>query len=65
MEPMLGKRLLIAEELKRTMKLDESGLKNYSGGSGVVIEGRKCDSSEMFKFVWHHPGSQRRRLPRV
>ena len=52
MEPMRGKRLLVAEELKNHMTLDEALLKRVTGGSTVRIEGRRCGSNEQFKYVW-------------
>jgi phage/plasmid-associated DNA primase len=51
-QPFAGIRLTILEELKRTSKIDESTVKNLTGGPGVMVEGRKCGSSETFKFVW-------------
>ncbi|PNH02996.1 hypothetical protein TSOC_010982 [Tetrabaena socialis] len=47
-----GKRLLIAEELKHTMTLDDAMLKSYSGGEGTLVEGRKMGSADEFRFVW-------------
>ena len=51
-EAMAGKRLLIAEELKHGMTLDDALLKRYAGGAGVAVEGRRCGSGEHFKYVW-------------
>ncbi|PNH03854.1 putative helicase [Tetrabaena socialis] len=47
-----GKRLIIAEELKHTMTLDDAMLKSYSGGEGTLVEGRKMGSADEFRFVW-------------
>ena len=51
-EGLKGKRLLIAEELKRCMTLDDAMLKRFTGGSGVVVEDRKFGQSERFSYVW-------------
>ena len=52
MEPYAGVRLTVLEELKRTTRIDEGLAKSLTGGAGVTVEGRKCGSSENFKFVW-------------
>ncbi len=52
LEPFKGKRLLLAEELKKSMTLDVAMLKQYTGGAGEMVEGRKCGTGEWFKFVW-------------
>ena len=52
MEPFIGCRLLIAEELKANMRLDVAMLKMLSGGAGVTVQGRRCGSSEVFRFTW-------------
>ena len=52
MEPYVGCRLAIAEELKRHNILAEGHLKNLTGGAGLPVNGRRCGSSEEFKFVW-------------
>ncbi|GLC54521.1 hypothetical protein PLESTB_000879800 [Pleodorina starrii] len=52
LEPFKGKRLLLAEELKKSMTLDVAMLKQYTGGAGETVEGRKCGSGEWFKFIW-------------
>ncbi|GLC47496.1 hypothetical protein PLESTM_002092300 [Pleodorina starrii] len=52
LEPFKGKRLLLAEELKNTMMLDVAMLKQYTGGAGEIVEGRKCGSGDWFKFTW-------------
>ena len=51
-EALAGKRLLVAEELKRSMKLDVARLKMFSGGGGVEIAGRRCGSGSQFKYTW-------------
>ena len=52
MVPMRAKRLVVAEELKHHMMLDEAMLKRLSGGEGVKIQGRHCGSAEHFGFTW-------------
>ncbi|PNH06468.1 putative helicase [Tetrabaena socialis] len=52
MEPMKGKRLIVAEELKHDMTLDDALLKRLTGGDGVTISGRQCGSSGRFEFTW-------------
>ena len=52
LEPMKGKRLLISEELKNYMTLDDAFFKRIVGGVDTVIEGRHCGSSAQFSFVW-------------
>ena len=52
LEPLKGKRLIIAEELKGSMTLDEALLKQYAGGAGVDVEGRCCGSGKHFKYTW-------------
>jgi phage/plasmid-associated DNA primase len=52
LEPFKGKRLLLAEELKKTMTLDVAMLKQFTGGPGEVVEGRKCGSGDWFKYIW-------------
>ena len=51
-EPMRGKRLLVAEELKGAMTLDEAMLKRLTGGDDTAVSGRKCGSAETYNFVW-------------
>lgn len=51
-EPFKGKRLVIAEELKHAMTLDDAMLKRLAGGPGVTVSGRRCGSSEQFSFTW-------------
>jgi hypothetical protein len=48
----VGARACVAEELKHIMKLDVGLLKSLSGGTGTRVEGRKCGSSETFRFTW-------------
>ena len=52
LEPFKGKRLLVAEELKHNMTLDDAMLKAYSGGEDTIVEGRRCGSAQTFKYVW-------------
>lgn len=51
LEPFKGKRVLLADELKKHMRIDEGLLKNIAGGQ-YVVEGRKFNSIEQFKFTW-------------
>jgi phage/plasmid-associated DNA primase len=53
LEPFKGRRLLVAEELKKNMTLDVAMLKAYTGGGmGEMVEGRKCGSPVNFTFRW-------------
>jgi phage/plasmid-associated DNA primase len=52
MEPLRGKRFLVAEELKGSMSLDVGILKRITGGFNVRIKGRRCGSAELFIFLW-------------
>lgn len=52
LEPMRGKRLIVAEELKNSMQLDVAMLKAYTGGPGMRIQGRRCGSSAQFEYTW-------------
>jgi len=51
-ELMRAVRLLIAEELKNTNRLDDGDLKAKSGGDETTAEGRSCGVGEGFRFVW-------------
>ena len=51
-EAMAGKRLLVAEELKHGMALDDAMLKRYAGGAEVSVQGRRCGTGYHFSFVW-------------
>jgi hypothetical protein len=51
-ETYRGMRLVVAEELKHGMTLDEAMLKRYTGGTDVTVEDRKFGSGEWYKFVW-------------
>lgn len=51
-EPLRGKRLLIAEELKKHMMLDDALLKQLTGGSGILVSGRRFHSNERYSFLW-------------
>ena len=52
LESARGKRMIAAEELKKTMPLDESFLKGKSGGEDVIVEGRRFGKADQFRFVW-------------
>lgn len=52
LEPIKGVRLIAAEELKKSMTLDEGFLKSKAGGAGIVVEGRRCGTSDQFRYVW-------------
>ena len=52
LEPLRGKRMLLAEELKNCMKLDDAMLKKLAGGDEVIVQGRRCGSNDRFRFVW-------------
>ncbi|PNH00124.1 hypothetical protein TSOC_014069 [Tetrabaena socialis] len=52
MEPMKSKRLIVAEELKHDMTLDDALLKRLTGGDSVTIAGRQCGSGNRFQFKW-------------
>ena len=45
-------RLMIAEEMSSTTKLDSGFMKKISGGSNVGIAGRKCGKGDMFEYIW-------------
>ncbi|GLC47505.1 hypothetical protein PLESTM_002093200 [Pleodorina starrii] len=51
-EPLHGKRLLIVEELKKHMILDDALLKQLTGGSGILVSGRRFHSNERYSFLW-------------
>ncbi|CCV02478.1 Primase [Armadillidium vulgare iridescent virus] len=51
LEPLKGKRVMLADELKKNMKLDEGLIKNLAGGR-YVVEGRKFGKVDQFKFIW-------------
>ena len=52
LEYIRGIRLLVGEELKPAMQLDEGTLKRVVGGEGIAITGRSFGSGDMFEFVW-------------
>eukprot|EP00798_Chlamydomonas_sp_ICE-L_P027798 gene27798-biopygen5211 len=52
LEAMKGLRLLVADEMKSNIPLDEALIKNIAGGEGVCIEGRSCGSADSFEFIW-------------
>jgi phage/plasmid-associated DNA primase len=51
LEPLKGKRILICDELKKNMRLDEGLIKNLAGGE-YKVEGRRLGKSEQFRFCW-------------
>jgi len=51
-EKMRTTRLLIAEEMKSAMKLDEAMMKKVAGGDKVGMEGRSFGSSNTFSYIW-------------
>lgn len=51
-EPFQGKRLVVAEELKRHMKLDDAMLKRLTGGSEIYVSGRRCGNGSRYRFTW-------------
>ncbi|MGL5961894.1 MAG: PriCT-2 domain-containing protein [Cetobacterium sp.] len=51
LEPLKGKRVMLADELKKNMKLDEGLIKNLAGGK-YVVEGRRFGKVDQFKFTW-------------
>jgi hypothetical protein len=51
-EEMRSIRLLVAEELKGGMKLDDSIMKKVAGGDDVGMEGRSFGSANTFSYVW-------------
>jgi len=51
LEPLKGKRVMLADELKKNMKLDEGLVKNLAGGK-YVVEGRRFGKVDQFKFTW-------------
>ncbi len=44
--------MVVTEELKHNMTLDEGMLKRFTGGMGVVVEDRKFGAGEWYSFVW-------------
>lgn len=51
LEPLKGKRILICDELKKNMRLDEGLIKNLAGGE-YTVEGRRLGKATQFKFIW-------------
>ena len=51
-EMFRGKRIVIAEELKHTMTLDEGMLKRLAGGAGVTVGGRRLGTNDHWQFTW-------------
>ena len=52
LEPFRAKRLVVAEELKACMLLDEAFLKRITGGSGVSVGGRSFGVAQHFEYLW-------------
>jgi hypothetical protein len=52
LEGYCGIRLSVLEELKKTTRWDEGLVKWLTGGVGVLVEGRRCGTSDTYKFVW-------------
>lgn len=47
-----GLRVMVAEELKKHLQLDEGFLKMLTGGAGVEVEGRRLGKEDEVKFTW-------------
>eukprot|EP00798_Chlamydomonas_sp_ICE-L_P028135 gene28135-biopygen32088 len=52
LKPMKGVRLLVAEEMKPNIALDEAFIKRIAGGEGVRVGGRSCGTGNSFDFLW-------------
>jgi len=52
LEPLKGKRVALADELKKNMLLDDALLKNIAGGSLYYVTGRELGTKTRFKFKW-------------
>eukprot|EP00798_Chlamydomonas_sp_ICE-L_P002527 gene2527-biopygen3551 len=52
LKPMKGVRLLVAEEMKPGIPLDEGLIKRIAGGEGVRVCGRSCGTGNSFEFMW-------------
>eukprot|EP00798_Chlamydomonas_sp_ICE-L_P008374 gene8374-biopygen4867 len=52
LKPMKGVRLLVAEEMKPNIALDEALIKRIAGGEGVRVGGRSCGTGNSFDFLW-------------
>jgi phage/plasmid-associated DNA primase len=52
LKPMKGVRLLVAEEMKPNIALDEALIKRIAGGEGVRVCGRSCGTGNSFDFMW-------------
>lgn len=48
---MKGKRIVLADELKKSMRLDDALVKNLAGGH-YVVEGRRIGVYDQFRFTW-------------
>ncbi|KAF8970749.1 hypothetical protein BGZ46_010402 [Entomortierella lignicola] len=51
LEPLKGKRVVLADELKKSMKLDDALIKNIAGGH-YVVGGRIIGTGNRFKYTW-------------
>ena len=49
---MKGKRVALADELKKNMLLDDAFIKNIAGGSLYIASGREVGTKTRFKFKW-------------
>jgi len=49
---MKGVRLLVSEEMKPGISLDDAFIKRIAGGEGVRIEGRSCGTGNSSDFMW-------------
>eukprot|EP00798_Chlamydomonas_sp_ICE-L_P008428 gene8428-biopygen3767 len=52
LKPMKGVRLLVAEEMKPNIALDEALIKRIAGGEGVRVCVRSCGTGNSFDFMW-------------
>eukprot|EP00798_Chlamydomonas_sp_ICE-L_P006066 gene6066-biopygen1189 len=52
LKSMKGVRLLVSEEMKPGISLDEAFIKRIAGGEGVRIEGRSCGTGNSSDFMW-------------
>ncbi|CCA61447.1 DNA polymerase/primase [Diadromus pulchellus ascovirus 4a] len=46
-----GKRLLICDELKKSMRLDEGTVKNITGGANQELQGRRMGKEDVFRLT--------------
>eukprot|EP00798_Chlamydomonas_sp_ICE-L_P032619 gene32619-biopygen11991 len=52
LKSMKGVRLLVSEEMKPGISLDEAFIKRIAGGEGVRIKGRSCGTGNSSDFMW-------------